>query len=407
VRSTGAVLSVRAFHILASQPAFHAVHSVLLYELRKGCVMRKMGVLGVVLVLLLLLVGVNAWGLSICEYHSPKTALTDARLSFGYRYYDDANTADIDVNSGRLGFDYDQLFDSPNYGFSLAGAAELTLNDFLPTEWLGQGAATFRYYPIEKSLLFAFGGLEALLATGQPRPGVDVKVGGGIGRFSDVTPLAKAITMEEKLLELNALTDPIADDVLLSIAAAIGRRIEYDTLKDLVAEIETLIEGAAGVELDARALLTIEEVILLVGDERRCGWAIQAGIGYELLDPYGGDQNVVVGGSADAAFAFGPNDQLVFHASYSGPFDIMNENTLSASVSYEYAITEESTIVADYVLQRVKPAGLDATASHSAGIALGFDISGIDVFVETSFTRSTGDSGWSTGISVSAAMDLL
>ena len=116
--------------------------------------MKKMGIFGVVV--LLLAVGLQGWGLSICEYRSPKTALTDARLTFGYRYYDDANTVGVDVNSGRLAFDYDQLFDSPNYGFSLTGAVELTLDEFLPTAWLGQGAATFRYYPIEESLLFAF-----------------------------------------------------------------------------------------------------------------------------------------------------------------------------------------------------------------------------------------------------------
>ncbi len=367
--------------------------------------MKRMGILGVVI--LLLAFGVQGWGLSICEYRSPKTALIDARLSFGYRYYDDANTVGVDVNSGRLAFDYDQVFDSPNYGFSLGGAAELTLNGFLPTGWLGQGAATFRYYPMEKALLFAFGGLEASLATGQPQPGVDVRVGIGIGRFSDVTPLAKAITIEEELLDLGAFVDPLADDVLLAIAGAIGRRIEYESLKELVAGIESLIEGVAGVGLDARALLTIEEVILLVGDDRRCGWAIQAGIGYELIDPYGGAQNVVVGGSADAAFAFGPNDQLLFYASYSGPFDIMNENTLNASLSYEYALTEESTLIADYVLQRVKPAGLVAAASHSAGVAIGFDIAGIDILIQASFTKDTGDPGWSTDISLTAAMDLL
>jgi hypothetical protein len=367
--------------------------------------MKRLGYLGVGILLLAL--GVQGWGLSICEFRSPKTALTDARLSFGYRYYDDANTAGVEVNSGRFAVDYDQLFDSPNYGFSLGGSAELTLDSFLPTGWLGQGAATFRYYPIEGSLLFAFGGLEASMATGQPRPGVEVRVGVGIGRFSDVTPLAKAIMIEKELLVLNAFVDPLADDVLLAIAGAIGRRIEFDSLKDLVADIESLIEGVTSVQLDARALLTIEEIILTTGDDRRCGWAIQAGIGYELIDPFGGAQNVVVGGSADAAFAFGPNDQLLFHASYSGPFDIMNENTLNAALSYEYSLTAESTLIADYVLQRVKPAGLTAMASHSAGVAIGFDVAGIDILVQASFTRDTSDPSWSIDISLTAAMDLL
>jgi len=367
--------------------------------------MKKMGIVGAVFLLLAL--GVQAWGLSICDYHSPKTALTDARLSFGYRYYDDANTPAVDVNSGRLAVDYDQLFDSPNYGFSLGGSAELAFDAFVPTGWLGQGSATFRYYPMAEALLFAFGGLESSLATGQPRPGVDVRVGVGIGRFSDVTPMAKAFTIESDLIRLGALFDPLPDDVMLAMASAIGREIEYESLKELVADIESLIEAVAAVDLDARALLTIEEIILAGGDTRRCGWAIQAGIGYELVDPFGNPQNIVVGGSADAAFAFGPDDQLLFHASYSGPFDIMNENTLNASASYEVALTDESTLIADYVLQRVKPDGQAPTSSHAAGLSIGFDVAGIDILVEASLTRTTGDPAWSTDISLSAAMDLL
>ena len=81
----------------------------------------------------------------------------------------------------------------------------------------------------------------------------------------------------------------------------------------------------------------------------------------------------MVARSADAAFAFGPDDQMMFHASYSGPFDIMNENTLTATLSCEYALSEESTVIANYVLQRVKPANLVANTSHAASLAIAFD----------------------------------
>ena len=365
--------------------------------------MKKTGIV----LCLLLLTGTSVWALSICDYKSPETSLTDARLSFGYRYYDDANTAGADVNSGRFAADYDQLYDSPNYGFTISGSAELALDAFMPTGWLGQSAATFRYYPFAKSLFFTFGGLQASMATGQLRPGVEVRFGGGLGRFSDVTPLAKAMSMSRALVRLGAIGNPVTDGVLLAIAGIIGREIEYDTIKALVADIEPLIEADAAVELDARALLTIEEIVLRVGDDSQCGWALQLGIGYELVDPFGNPQNVVVAGSTDAAFAFGPDDQMMFHASYSGPFDIMNENTLTAMLSYEYALTKDSTLIADYALQRVKPAGAVANTSHAAGLALGFDLGGADILLQISLTRDAGDPGWSFDLSVSAAMDLL
>ena len=356
---------------------------------------------------LLLLTSISVWALSICDYKSPETSLADARLSFGYRYYDDANTVGADVSSGRFAANYDQLYDSPNYGFTISGSAEMALDAFMPTGWLGQSAATFRYYPFEESLFFAFGGLQASMATGQLQPGVEVRFGGGVGRFSDVTPLAKAMGMSQDLLRSGAIGTPLTESVLLAIAGIIGREIEYDTVKELVADIEPLIEADAAIELDARALLTIEEIVLMVGDDSQCGWALQLGIGYELVDPFGNPQNVIVAGSADAAFAFGPDDQMMFHASYSGPFDIMNENTLTATLSYEYALTEDSTVIADYVLQRVKPAGVVASTNHAAGLAVGFDVAGADILLQLSITQTPGDPGWSFDLSVSAAMDLL
>ena len=366
--------------------------------------MRRVGVL---FCLVLVLAGTTGWALSICDYKSPETSLADARLSFGYRYYDDINTVGTDVNSGRLAADYHQLYDSPNYGFTVSGSAELALDAFMPTSWLGQTATTFRYYPFKKALFFAFGGLQASMATGQLRPGIEVLLGAGLGRFSDVTPLAKAIHISRELRQMGAIADPLSDDVLMAIAGIIGREIEYETIKALVAQIEPLVEAGAGAQLDARATLTIEEIVMMVGDDIQCGWALQLGFGYELVDPYGNPQNVVVAGSADAAFAFGPDDQMMFHASYSGPFDIMNENTLSATLSYEYALSQDSTLMADYVLQRVKPAGLTANTSHSAGLAVGFDLGGADILLQISLTRDAGDPGWSFDLSVSAALDLL
>ena len=360
--------------------------------------MKRVGILAVVVALGAL--SISAWGVSLCEYRSPMTSLVDARATFGYRYYDDAATPVIDVNSGRLALGYDQLYDTPGYGFTINGSAEVALDDFTPTGWLGQGAGTFRFYPMEESLLFAFGGVAASMATGQPQVGVEVRLGAGLGRFTDVTPLAKAVSIE-------SVVGALPDDVLMGIADVIGRAIEFETVKDLVSAIENLAEGVLGEELDALQLLTIEEIYLATGDERKCGWAIQGGIGYELIDPYGGAQNVVVAASADAAFAFAPEDQLLFHASFSGPFDIMNENTLTANLSYERLLSEDSTVIADYSLQRVKPAGQPTSTNHTAGLSVGFDIRGIDIGLTIALTRESADPGWSIDVSVSAMMDLL
>ena len=347
---------------------------------------------------------VSAWGLSLCDYHSPMTSLTDAGLSFAYRYYDDGATPDVDVHSGRVGLNLDQLFDSPDIGYSFNGGAEITLAEFMPVGWLGQASGTFRYYLVEETPLFAFGGAEGSVASGMAS--LEVRAGVGYGRFSDVTPLAKAMTIQSELFDLDAIIGKIPGDVLLSVAEVIGREIEYDTIKELVADIEALIEAAAGVDLDARALLTIEEVVLATGDERMCGWAIQGGIGYEVIDPLGHARDIVLAASADAAFAGGPGDQWLFHASFSGPFDILNENTLSATLGYELELAEDSTLVADYALQRVQSAD-EVSTSHAASLAVSFDLGGADVGIALSLIKDASVADWSIDLSISAAMDLL
>lgn len=344
---------------------------------------------------------------NVCEYRAPETSLTDARVSLNYRYYDDATTPDVDVHSGRIGLDYDQLYDSPRFGFSLSAAGEVPLVRFAPVGGLGQAAATFRYYWAEGAPWFAYGGTEALIASGWPAPGVDVSFGVGIGRFSDVTPLAKAIEINDELVATGAVADELDDSVLLDVAEIIGRGVEFDTVKDWVAEIELVIEASAAVELDARALLFIEELLLMDGDQRRCGWAVQLGLGYELMDPFGAAGTVVVKGSADAALAPGPNDQLRLHAGISGPFDLLDEHTMSCSVGYEREISEEQTLVIDYLLQRAKPAGDVARTSHVASASIGFDVSGVDITLGASLSKDAGDPGWSLDISIGAVLELL
>jgi len=362
---------------------------------------------GVVLWIVLWAVGVAGWSVSICDYKSPETSLIDARLSFSYRYYDDAATEGIEVNSGRLAADYDQLYGSLNYAYAITGIAELSLDDFMPAGWLGQAGATFRYYPMEESLLFAFGDLQASIATGQLRPGVEVRFGGGLGRFYDVTPMAKAVQMQRELLNLGVLSGNLSNDVLMAVAGIIGRSIEYETVKELVADIETLVEADAAVELDAQATLTLEEIVQRTGDDRQCGWALQAGIGYELVDPFGNPQNVIVAGSANAAFAFSPDDQMKLYADASGPFEFLSEHTLSAGLSYEVDVSDDMTLIADYSLQQVKPADAAPNLSHAAGLSLSFDLGGADVLLQVALTQDAGDPGWSLDISISAAMDLL
>ncbi|UCF10585.1 MAG: hypothetical protein JSW65_02625 [Candidatus Bipolaricaulota bacterium] len=356
--------------------------------------------------------GFAAWAasgadLALCDYHAPQTDLLDSNLSFSYRYYDDPETDGIDVNSGWVKLNYHRFADAPEVGYSLSGLVQLMLADFVPTGGTGSASATMRYYLSEVQPLFAFGGLESSAATGQRNPGLEVRAGVGYGRFSDVTPLAKAFRFQSELIDVGALERELSADALLAIAAEVGKRIEYDKLEDLVGVIESLIENDSGVILNARSLLLIEGILLEQGDERHCGWAVQAGLGYEVVDAFGEPRNVLLTASADAAIAGDLGSQWVLRCSASGPLDILRQHTLTATASGEMTLSEDASFLSDFSYQRVKPSSGDAANSFSAALALSFDIGGADVAVQLSLTRDAGASGWAKDLTISASMDLL
>ncbi len=355
------------------------------------------------------LIGVVVMGtpVSLCDYRSPQTSLSDLKLTLSYHYFDDPATAGVEINSGRIALNYSRLYDSPDFGFTLTGAGSLDLSDFAIAAGLGQGTGTFRYYLSDEAPIFGFGGADASYSLGQAEPAVDVSIGLGYGRFTDVTPLAKAVKIQDDLLAAGAISDPLSDETLMAIATEIGKKAEYATTKDLVAAIEQVIENAAGVTLDARALLTIEDDILATGDEVSCGWAVQAGLGYELVDPYDDTHDILVTASADAAFAPQPGAQLAFHAGFHGPFDIMAENTLTVNVSYDYALKEDVDLVFNYQFQRIQPRGGVAAESQSATCSVMFNLGGADISIQVGLSKAAGAIDWSKDVTISAGMDLL
>jgi len=355
-----------------------------------------------------LAVGITAMAASVnlCDYVSPETNLTDLGLSFSYRYFDDGATAGVDESGGRAALAFSQLYDSPDIGFTLDGNGEVLVTGLLPTSGLGDVSGTFRYYLTQDAPLFAFGGVEAAVATGQPQPGVSLRIGAGYGRFSDVTPLAKAFTIDKELRKADVITASLDGDALMKIAEAIGRKAEYAAVKDLVADVVSIIQTAAGVTLAPRQVLMVEDVILATGDERNCGWAVQAGLGYELVDPYGGSSDILLTASADAALAPDPASQFEFRASFSGPFDILKENTLTARASYNRDLSETSSLEATYSCQRVQPLGLDASTTHSLTLLVTFVVGKADVGLQASLSKSPTAPAWTVDVSISASLNL-
>ncbi|MCX6095833.1 MAG: hypothetical protein NT125_03785 [Candidatus Bipolaricaulota bacterium] len=357
------------------------------------------------LLVVLVSLGVAAAPLGLCDYVSPQTDLRHLSLSASYRHFVDGSGGGADVSGGRAALDFGQLYDSPDIGFTLAGSAEVLLADFLPTGGLGEALGTFRYFLSADLPFFGFGGIETSLASTQSQPRVHVSAGMGYGRFSDVTPLAKAFRISNELLKAKAISQPLGDSVRMALAKAIGTK--YASVKDQIADVVNQIQSAAAVTVTARQVLIVEDVVLATGDERRCGWSIQAGVGYKLLDPFGAPQDLLVTASADAALAPDPAGQLLFRASVSGPLDLLNENTLTAHASYDYVLSDTSSLRLTYSLQHLQPRGGPASTSHAAAALVGFAVGRANVGLQLSLSKGAADPAWSLDASISVAMSLL
>jgi len=362
---------------------------------------RKLLFLGILA--LALGIGASAGPLSICSYVSPETALESLGLAMSYRYFDDWATPGVDSSGGRASLDYSLLYDSPGFGYTLSGNVELLLADFLPTSAQADAAGTIRYFLVEDMPTFGFGSIEASISSGQLQPSVYVSAGLGYGRFNDVTPLAKAFKIEMELLKSGGIPMPLSDTALMAVARVIGSK-EYESINDQVADAVNQIQTASGMTLTPRQILRIEDMILAVGDNRYCGWSVQAGVGYQLVDPFNQSQGFLVTASADAAFVPNPDGQLLFRAGLSGPINFMDQNSIKVRGSYDYILSETSSLRATYTLLRVQPLGQLASTSQTVAALLGFTLGHADMGLQASLSKSASASDWSLDLSISAAI---
>ncbi len=394
---------------------------------------------GARLIVFLLLIAAYSFttsaAITLCDYRVPEMDLHDMRFSFNYRHFDDAISDEEDISSGRLTLGYDRFLNTDTSGLTISGNAEMALQDFIPSSGSGQGAITLRSYVFGNTpLLFMFGGAEGSFAMGQQQPNLEIRAGIGYGSFSDVTPLAKALKIQKELLSKGKITEPLSDDTLLFIANQISQReevtsmdelmsaiqalikdasgavvdpaivmvgMEFNTLQTLVSEIADQVKEASGADLDAESLMIVQEHILVENDSRSCGFALQGGVGYDLVS-----QKTLLTLSVDAAFPPDPSTQIIFRTSFSGPLISLRESVLNIGTSYDFFIRSDISLLANYALQ-LKPSEGTVAISHSASLELALQLGMGDLSLQLSLTKDPNVSKWSTDVMLSLVVDLL
>jgi len=324
-------------------------------------------------VLLAAATGLTAFPVPLCDYRSPVTDLADLSLGFAYQYHNDPfGLRDRDINEGEFTVEYIRLFDRPEYGFNVGIRNDMSISVLDVSTYTTLADGSYKRYFSSEQDFFAFAGAIARSSSSFQSLGLTVNLGVGFGRFVDVTPLALATRIDEFLVERGSLTDHLHPVDLQILADEIGSESAYDSLATLLAAAQDVIEGSTSIRVGGLDALDIAEITRLLqaeGFSRYCGWDIRLGLGYEILDPSGGQNDLLVTGSFNYAFATTPNEQFLVQGSLSGQPDFLETNRIDVTVGYDCLLSDFFSLTTSYDFSRETWGG-EATDIHRIALDL-------------------------------------
>ena len=365
-------------------------------------------------VIVLLAACALAWtgvAIPLCDYRSPKTDLSDLMLNFSYQYHNDPFGSETrDVNQGQFGVDYVRLFDIPEYGFDVAFDNVMTVSAEDVSTYAITAVGNYKRYFSTEQDFFAYAGAISRSSSSFQKLGVSFNLGVGTGRFSDVTPLARATRINDYLVDRGSLTSNLHPVDLQILALEIGSAPSYESLAALLAVIQEVIETSGSVRLGGLDALDISEITRFIQEEgfsRYCGWDLKIGLGYELINPSGGGNDLQFSGSFDYALATTPKAQLLVQGYFTGSPDISMTHRLDVTGSYDYFISNFLSASAAYDFSRETWDGIP-TDTHR--MSLEFVLSPVDtanVVAGLSLEHRSYFQEWSIDFQLSIQMDLL
>ena len=356
-------------------------------------------------------VGVAGFAIPLCEYQSPLTDLSSLVLSFAYQYHNDPYGLETyDINDGLFGTEYVRLFDTPEFGFDVSLQNEMLISTIGISTFSTVADGNYKRYFSSEGDYFAYAGASVRSSSEFETVGVSFNVGLGNGRFTDVTPLAKAVRIDEFLVARGSLTAHLHAVDQQIIAREIGSAASYESIADLLAVVLEIIEGSGLVRTGGLDALDISEITRFIqerGFSRYCGWDLKFGLGYALLDPSGGGNDLLITGAFNYAFTTTPKVQFLVQGSFSGPTDLIETNRIDLTIGYDFLIADFLNLTAAYDFSRETWAG-EATDIHK----LSFDllltpVDTADVVLGVTLEHRPYSLEWNIDVQLSIQMDLL
>lgn len=337
------------------------------------------------IVLVLATIPVFLFGIELTEYKVPQS--TGQVLSTGLNYHLMINAGDMVAHTGNFSLNFERFQATLPWSYNLNFYGSLNGN-FLPdtnasdstkqvnyqVQWQGK----YNRYIISGKNLLAFGKLDGDIATSYDLPATRATIGIGIGRFTNSTPLVRALRIEDEMLKQGVLVDSLPTGTLLKFAGELSSEVVktykekyYYWEKEYYSSIERILKESnylKNSELGSAGSLIVKDILAEYMSPRYYGYEANLGVGYDLLPAYNDPGRAAFASlSFDFARPLGLKSQFIEKSNLrlpftGGRFGQEIHGSLLASISYE--LNSVVDLIGTYQLKadRIKTAA-DSTYS--------------------------------------------
>jgi len=338
-----------------------------------------------------------AQNVSVNDYKVPVSRADNLRIDALSLHYVTEGDEEI-VKSGNLGVVYKKFYESQPFAYrvDLNGTASFNkdhVQDKIVGDLTTALSAEIQKYRTAEGNLFALGALDFDFEDDNDRPGVELTVGLGYGRFINATALRKAVRIEDFLLREGIVSDYLPKNTMIKLGQIIEKEQEYQDLygdrtyqnywyEDMGNEITKsgLVLGSIG----PIGVIRMQEVLSQERiNDRFYGWEATAGVKFEVVTPQEGqarrDPALAVGlrYSRPVSWNTQVNTNLSFDAPFSGHFG--RAYSAAQATDFVYEITNKISFTVFHAVKVSKKERTDARFSTNLLTAFNF-------FVENKIT---------------------
>ncbi len=339
--------------------------------------------------ILLALWGASVWSAqaqpviaTVCDYAPPESRTIDLTLQGSFNGYDGPYADDRNRSlSANVSADFSSFYASASSGSQIDARTEVKGSN---SGWsaTATGSGSLRTFLQDDVFGIAAVGLDADTSTGVE---MDLTGGIGSGRFRDVTPMARAIRIQNSLLDVGQLLAPLPADSLTQLSQTLG---EVGPTKDerlsAISDLLTATKLVPGEELDIHGLLIIEQVLDAGDVTRLCGSDVQARLG----------------ASATLWPAFDVSATGILLGRYAAVPDPVSQLEADVEAKFRIASLNQMDVTADASYARQLPDGWTARVEYRLEIdRMWSDPTAVVLTHELSTSLTTQLFGWA-GVSV-------